>query len=175
MQFHQAHLSPVPPDRMVVMLQGHPSHLTSPPHQMYSPSSLKPLTSLPSHLVYLVPCGQMPRLPPCPKLPCQDQVHSRCSVQVQGCREGSLTLLHKDAPLGEVNSSSSARRASLVWWVEGWISVCARACACVCTRVCAREREWSQSSSCRRSAEGKGNPRRALFPPYPDLGAASWG
>lgn len=129
MQFHQAHLSPVPPDRMVVMLQGHPSHLTSPPHQMYSPSSLKPLTSLPSHLVYLVPCGQMPRLPPCPKLPCQDQVHSRCSVQVQGCREGSLTLLHKDAPLGEVNSSSSARRASLVWWVEGWISVCVRASA----------------------------------------------
>ena len=35
---------------------------------------------------------------------------------------------------------------------------------CVCVH------EWSQSSSCRRSAEGKGNPRRALSPPYPDRG-----
>ena len=67
---HQAHVSSVPPDHLAMMLQRYPSHMPPPPSdvssllpQMYLPSSLKPWTPLPSHLAYLVPCGQMPGLP----------------------------------------------------------------------------------------------------------------
>ena len=69
MLFHQAHLDPVPTRSHHGDAPRPPQSLTPLPHQMYCPSSLKRLTSLPSHLVYLVPCGQMPRLPTVPGAP----------------------------------------------------------------------------------------------------------
>ena len=78
---HQAYVSSVPPDHLVMMLQRSRSHMPV-PHQMYLPSSLKPWAPLPSHLASLVPCGQMPGLPASTKLPSQDRVYSRCSMQV---------------------------------------------------------------------------------------------
>ena len=65
---HQAYMYSVPPDHLVMILQRSPSHRPL-PRQMCLPSSLKPWAPLPSHLAYLVPFGQMLRLPPSTKLP----------------------------------------------------------------------------------------------------------
>ena len=135
MLFHQAHLFPVPRRSHGGDAPRPPQSPTPLPHQMYLPSSLKPWTSLPSQLVYLVPCG--PPGSPIPQAsnlgPSTQQVlstglrllgrHTRSPAQGCFSRGGQLLLF------------SAQGKPSLAGRGLDQCRVCVCVCVCVCVRA----------------------------------------